>query len=85
MKLIRNGHRDYEYLRLAGLNSKREEAEAIAWKLYPATFKTITTDAEVEAARRKLARLAEGVDGRLTQGALSVTPTEATVGNPVST
>jgi len=84
LKLIRNGYQDYEYLRLADVNTKGEEAEAIARQLYPATFKTITTDAEVEAARRKLAGLADGVEGRLTQGALSVTPTEATVGSPVT-
>jgi hypothetical protein len=84
LKLIRNGYQDYEYLRLASMNKKREEAEAIAWKLYPATFKTITTDAEVEAARRKLAGLAEGVEGRLTRAALAVTPTEATAGSPVT-
>jgi hypothetical protein len=33
MKLIRNGHQDYEYLRLAGLNNKGEEARAIAKQL----------------------------------------------------
>ena len=85
MKLIRNGHQDYEYLRLAGLNNKGEEALSIARKLYPSTFDTIATDAEVDAARRELAGLAEGVKGRVTPlGSLSVTPTESTVGNSMT-
>jgi hypothetical protein len=74
MKLIRNGYQDYEYLRLAGVNNKGDEARAIARKLYPSTFETITTDAEVDAARRKIVGLAQG--GRLTLvRSLSITPT----------
>jgi hypothetical protein len=65
MKLIRNGYQDYEYLRLAGLNKNGDKARAIARKLYPSTFETITTDAAVEAARRELAALAEGVESRV--------------------
>jgi hypothetical protein len=85
MKLIRNGHQDYEYLRLAAFNGHELEARAIAKQLYPSTFETITTDAAVEAARRKLAGLAEGVKGGLTRvGLLSVTPTEARAGSPVT-
>jgi hypothetical protein len=80
MKLIRNGHQDYEYLRLAGVNKKGDEARAIARKLYPSTFETIATDAEVEAARLELAGLAEGVKGTVALvGSLSVKPTEPTV------
>jgi hypothetical protein len=79
MKLIRNGHQDYEYLRLAGLNKKEDEAKAIARKLYPSTFETIATDAEVDAARFALARLAEGVSGTVALvSSLSVKPTEPT-------
>jgi Domain of unknown function (DUF4091) len=85
MKLIRNGHQDYEYLRLAACNGHEREARAIAKQLYPSTFKTITTDAAMEAARRKLAGLAEGVTGRLTRvGCLSVTPTPATADSSVT-
>jgi hypothetical protein len=79
MKLIRNGHQDYEYLRLAVLNKKEDEAKAIARKLYPSTFETIATDAEVDAARFALARLAEGVSGTVALvSSLSVKPTEPT-------
>jgi hypothetical protein len=85
MKLIRNGHQDYEYLRLAAFNGHELEARAIAKQLYPSTFETITTDAAVEAARRKLAGLAEGVKGALTRvGLLSVTPIEARAGSLVT-
>jgi hypothetical protein len=85
MKLIRNGHQDYEYLRLAGLNGHEREAHAIARRLYPSTFDTITTDAEVDAARRELADLAEGVTGRVTpMGPLSITPSASTAGSQVA-
>lgn len=80
MKLIRNGHQDYEYLRLAGVNKKGDEARAIAQQLYPSTFETIATDAEVEAARAALAGLAEGVKGTVALvDSLSVKPTDSTV------
>jgi hypothetical protein len=85
MKLIRNGHQDYEYLRLAGLNNKGDEARQIAQQLYPSIFDTITTDAEVDAARRRLADLVEGVKGRVTAvGSFSVTPTPSTGGNSMT-
>jgi hypothetical protein len=74
MKLIRNGNQDYEYLKLAGDAHHKAEADEIAKQLYPHAYETITTDAAVEAARRKLARLAE--PGRVTAvDSLSVTPT----------
>jgi hypothetical protein len=80
MKLIRNGHQDYEYQRLAGVNKKGDEARAIARKLYPSTFETIATDAEVQAARLELADLAEDVPGTVALvGSLSIKPTEPTV------
>lgn len=74
MKLIRNGHQDYEYLKLASAAGHKAEVDQIAKQLYPSNYDTIATDAEVDAAKRKLAQLAE--PGRVTAvGSLSVTPT----------
>jgi hypothetical protein len=83
MKLIRNGHQDYEYLKLASVAGHKAEADQIAQQLYPSTFDTIATDAEVDAARRQLALLAE--PGRVTPvGSLSITPTAGSAGNTVT-
>jgi len=83
MKLIRNGHQDYEYLKLASDTGHKAQADQIAQQLYPSTFDTVATDAEVDAARRKLAQLAE--PGRVTAvGSLSVTPTASTGGNSMT-
>jgi hypothetical protein len=83
MKLIRNGHQDYEYLKLASAAGHKAEARQIAQQLYPSTFDTIATDAEVDAARRQLALLAE--PGRVTAlGTLSITPTAPSAKSPMT-
>jgi hypothetical protein len=64
MKLIRDGYQDYEYLEFLADHGRRAEAERIAAALFPRMNDTVRTDAQVQVARRKLARaVARVADG----------------------
>jgi hypothetical protein len=60
LKLIRDGHQDYEYLRLAAERGHADEAYAIAKSLYPSTHDTDATDTTIDNTRRQLAALITG-------------------------
>jgi hypothetical protein len=57
LKLIRDGHEDYEYLRFLGRRGRGGEATALARGLFPMMHDTTRTDAQVQAARRQLGLL----------------------------
>jgi hypothetical protein len=61
LKLIRDGHEDYEYLRFLAEHGKRAEARQIARTLFPSPSRTKRSDAQVQEARQKLADLIAAV------------------------
>ena len=65
LKLIRDGYEDYEYLSFLSEHEMDDEARTIAASLFPATFETSRTDAQLQAARKQLPRrnLASGLIG----------------------
>jgi hypothetical protein len=55
MKMIRNGHQDYEYLRMAAQQGHATDAFNLAKSLYPSTHNAAPSSAAIESARRTLA------------------------------
>jgi hypothetical protein len=55
MKLVRDGVEDYEYLRFLRDHGRDEAAMRVATALFPATYDTSRSDAQVQAARAALA------------------------------
>jgi len=63
MKLFRDGREDYEYLRFLQRHGQGAQAQAIAVSLFPATYDTDRTDADVAGARTALADLIVSIVG----------------------
>jgi hypothetical protein len=64
MKLVRDGYEDYEYLEQLRRLGYGSEAQEIARSLFPAPYDTAKGDAQVQAARTRLAqRLAQLLGG----------------------
>lgn len=57
LKLVRDGYEDYELLRLATQRGLGAQADAIARDLFPSTYDTTRTDADVQTARTRLINL----------------------------
>jgi hypothetical protein len=55
LKLIRDGYEDYEYLKFLSEHEMDNEVRSTAAGLFPATFETSRTDAQIQTARKQLA------------------------------